>query len=311
MLLSKLISLPLALTLAVSAPGEIDIDYSGEIDISTGQAVDIEDSDAARTVTVSEGVSYDTGSRMFRFSIPENGDHVYASVSDKMITAQPVSLKIDPGVTVQVYNDGEAMDDLDISYITQPGNYSVTQLTNGEIENQIFSFMIVPKVTGAVSSYKLPAGFTLKEIAFNGETKPLSGTDTVDMTKDGDYTVTYSCKATGIDYGLKLTVDHTPPSVTVKGLKDGKARSAVTVSGFERSDDVAVKHNGEELDLPEDGVLKMPGRYEVTVTDVAGNSVTETFTIRMYLNAQGVWFALLLFAVIAAAAVYMYLSRKK
>ena len=58
-------------------------------------------------------------------------------------------------------------------------------------------------------------------------------------------------------------------------------------------------------------MLKTPGKYELTVTDKAGNAVTESFEIGMYLNAQGLWFTLLAAAVLISAGVYMYLARKR
>ena len=85
----------------------------------------------------------------------------------------------------------------------------------------------------------------------------------------------------------------------------------MTVTGVEKSDKVAVKKDGADIKFPSDGMLKMPGKYEVTVTDDAGNSVTESFTISFYLNYQGVLFGVLLFATIAAVVIYMIITKRK
>lgn len=65
------------------------------------------------------------------------------------------------------------------------------------------------------------------------------------------------------------------------------------------------------MNLSNDHVIRSPGKYVVTVTDDAGNSVTEKFEIKFYLNEQGWIFGLLILTIIVMAIVYMIMSKKK
>jgi len=123
--------------------------------------------------------------------------------------------------------------------------------------------------------------------------------------------MTYRCNLTGIDYGLEVEIDHTPPSFTLDGVTDGSARGPVTVKDYSKDDSFRVLLNGENYKFPADGVLSLPGTYELTASDDAGNTVTEKFEIKFYLNYQGLLFGLLFLAVAAAAIGYMIWSRKK
>ena len=65
------------------------------------------------------------------------------------------------------------------------------------------------------------------------------------------------------------------------------------------------------MNLSKDYVIRSPGKYVVTVTDDAGNSVSEKFEIKFYLNEQGWFFGLLILTIIVLAVVYMIMSKKK
>ena len=113
------------------------------------------------------------------------------------------------------------------------------------------------------------------------------------------------------NFGLKLVIDHTPPQVVFEGVENGEARGPVKITGLEKSDTIELTRDGKKVSFSLDNTLRSPGDYVAIITDDAGNSVTEKFTIGMYLNYQGLLFGLLAIAVIAAAAIYMYLARKR
>ena len=310
MLAAKLVSLSMALVMAANTVGGVDMDYEGEVDIYSGNPISSEDTSSRRTIALADGSLYDTESEMFIYTAPDTNLTVTSSVADGMMTTDPVSLDIDSGLSSVLYLDGEEEKDADLKNIKDPGKYSLV-VTGSGTDHQLISFTIIPKKTGSVSSYKLPLGFDLKELHISGREEQFSNVGVVDLSQDGDYTITYHCNLTGKDYGLSVTIDHVPPAVTLEGVKDGSARGPVTIKDYAKEDSFDILLNGEDYSFPQDDKLTLPGKYELTITDDAGNEVTEKFEIKFYLNYQGLLFGLLFLAVIAAAIGYMIWSRKR
>lgn len=309
MLAAALIALPAALLMSVSTVGGVDMDYEGEVDIYSGSPI-AEESEVKQATALADGGMYDSSAQMFIYTVPGGNQAVYSSVANEMITTASVNLSTDEGISARLYLDGEEQKDADISNISAPGKYSLVVYGN-DVEYRILSFTIVTEKTGAIDFYQLPVGFDVTEVSVSGQLREKNDTGRVDMSQEGDYLITYRCNLIDLYYTLNVTIDHTPPKVTYEGVKDGTAKGPVTMKGLKKSDTVEIKCNGQDFTTPEDNVIDVPGKYEVTVTDEAGNSVTDKFEIKFFMNFQGVLFGLLFVAVIGTAAGYMIWSRKR
>lgn len=314
MLLKKLLALPISLLVAVSALSvtalgeKMDMDYEGEVNIFTGEPLETDEEDDSQTVSLPDGSVYDRNAHTFRYAVTDG--YVYSSAANGMITTEPVSIEASSGVNLALYKDGSPVEDIDLNDIVEAGSYALV-LTGSDADNQILSFTILSKATGLVNVYQMPSGFEVIEVVISDVAQAITDKSRVDMSVEGEYVISYRCNATGVSYGLHVTVDHQAPKITLEGVKNGKAGGPVTVKGVSKGDSVYLEFEGEKEAYPSDGVLKTPGKYELTVTDKAGNAVTESFEIGMYLNAQGLWFTLLAAAVLISAGVYMYLARKR
>ncbi|MCR5815866.1 MAG: hypothetical protein K6F91_03190 [Ruminococcus sp.] len=304
-----LVSLALVMS---AASADADVDYEGEINIFTGEPIVDEDgNEEKQTVRLLDEGVYDFEQETYTYTVPSDGTmKVISSVPNKMITTDSVSIDTEGGVSVSIYLDGELLDEVDFSDIDMIGSYAVVA-TSADSEDQVLSFTIIPEKTGMISSYQLPEGFELTEVILDDEEQDITDKNMVKLKKDGEYVISYRCKATGVEYGLKTEIDHTPPALEIDGVEDNKARGAVTVSGIDRNDTVEMTMDGEDYDLPKDGVIKMPGKYEISVTDDAGNTVSDEFEIKFYLDRQGLIFGLLALGVILGAIAYMIVARKK
>ena len=298
----KLLSVAAAFIVSSSTVGGVDMDYEGEVDMYSGSPINTEEAAEQQTVTLADGGLYNRSSHMFIYTAPNSNLSVSSSVADGMITTGSVSLELENSLSANLYIDGEQAEDVDFNNITKAGKYSLVVQGSG-VDHQLLSFTILPKKTGAVDSYKLPQGFDLTELITN--------VGTVDMSQDGDYSITYHCNLTGVDYGLSVTMDHVPPSVVFDGVTDGAARGPVTIKEYSKEDTFDILLNGETYKFPKDEILTLPGNYEITVTDDAGNTIKDTFEIKFYLNYQGIFFGIIFIAVIAAAVGYMIWSRKR
>ena len=298
------------ITAKAESTTQIDINYEGPLDPFTGEPLTREDAASATTV-ITNGSSYDFNRNMFVYALPGGSGELYSTVADGMVTTQQVTLSYDEESAVRVYRDGVEIEKPFAAPLTLFGSYSVA-VDGNDTQTQLLGFTIVGKKTGELSAYHMPSGFMLTNVAFNKEYLTVTDTSEVELKEEGEYAIAYRCASTGIVYNLDLQIDHTPPAFTLEGVENGLARGPVTVVGVENSDMVSMTFNGESDDYKQTGgKLTMPGEYTLTVTDDAGNSVTEEFTILMYLNAQGLWFGILFLAVLVAAIAYVIVTRKR
>ncbi len=318
MFVTKLFAAAMTLVLSISAAilpvyasPDVNIDYAGEIDPYSGEPVSSEAAQNQQIVSIMTGVSYDRKTHMFNYSVAGSTETVSCSVAGGMVTTDTVSLSVPSDIIVNLYKNGEETEDTDYSKIKDEGSYSLV-VSSGELKSQLLTFTIVPKKTGALTVFQVPSGFSLVNVMLNDEKQQYSlSANAVDMKKDGEYVINYRCEAIGVNYSLEVTVDHTPPEVTFEGVKNGTAKNPVTVSGVEKNDTIKVIRDDQEMNISKDHILRSPGKYVVTVTDDAGNFVTEKFEIKFYLNEQGWVFGLIIVAIIVSAVVYMIMSKKR
>ena len=196
---------------------EVDFDYSGEIDPITGSPLEKEEADAVteETVAISDGILYDRESGMYAYPVGEG--YFHCSVYTGMVVTDVVTFSVDDGVDVIIYKNGKKGSKVP-EEVTEQGTYVMT--AGGESGGSpLLNFQIVGTLTGKLERYDLPSGFALSSVTIDGEKAGKTG-KSVEMQQEGEYVVTYFCKATGVEYVLNLTVDHTPPQVELEGLNE-------------------------------------------------------------------------------------------
>ena len=298
------------MTAGVAYADDLDT-YSGQIDPFTGEPVMNtsginEVSTLSNRKMITEKMYYDFSVGKYAYPVDNGLTDVYSNAADGMILTEPVQISIPDGVTILVYCDGN-LQNTTLEYRAK-GGYTVRALYNDN-ETELFSFMIVGSKTGAVSAYQMPPYFRVDSVTLDGQ--EVSHTrNLVDMTDEGYYTVDYRCERTDVRYNLNVTVDHTPPQVVFHGIdEDGKARGPVSWEGLEMGDTLRVYKDGGEF-LHEGDKLTQSGRYEVIVTDDAGNTITEAFTILIYLDRNGFAFVGIIALVIGGLVGYLIWHRK-
>ena len=131
------------------------------------------------------------------------------------------------------------------------------------------------------------------------------------MSEEGEYRIDYDLSSAGLMYSLVLTVDVTPPTLTLVGTDEqGRARGPVTLTGKGEDDTLSVTKDGEPVSMILTYTFTQSGKYVATVTDPAGNVTEYPFTIMIYLDRNGWIFGALLIAVIAAVVGYVLYKRK-
>ena len=287
----------------------VEPDYSQEItpEMELEGTTGIESGDgeaAANRISVGNGIIYDMDQFLYGYSTASG--YIYATVLDGMLTQTGVEISADDGVDYTLYKESETYTPQE-STITEAGNYTVTTGQKGS-EQKVFSFTVVKDAINAPASYAMPTGCVVISETLDGE-DALSDNRTVDFGTEGHYNIVYRCVRNNVEYTLDVTVDRTPPTITVDGVKNGRARSEVTLKDLEAGASVVILKDGETISTR--AVLTQPGAYTVKVTDAAGNSNVYSFYILFYLNAGGISFGLILLAAIVALGIYLYVSRRR
>jgi hypothetical protein len=231
---------------------------------------------------------------------------VRSNIADGMITAQPVTVKTDAGVAIEVYLNGERLDSISGGTFQTPGEYVVMYM-GGSVSERLFSFTIVPSVCNSITSYSLPAGFEFVDVSLNGEAVAFEK-NYIKFSEEGEYSIHYRCLKTNITYQILLRTDFTAPVLSLKEVSNGVARGPVDLSEAKSAAYVRIYHNGEKISRKD--VLTESGEYYIELADEAGNQASYSFTILIYFDGNSwLFFLMILFSCIGVV-IYLMHSRK-
>lgn len=288
---------------AVCADDEPDMDYEGELDIESGKPVgEGGETDSKTRIRLSDVCVYDKETRLYCYRIGTT--EVGMSLPSGVVTDAKVSLSLPDGITYRIHKNGEELSGVNPEAITDTGSYVVS--FGGDLTDTL-TFTIVGDYTN-MTQYRLPAGFTAESVTVNAQDVNIRS-GVIDMTKEGKYVIRYSCPRTGLAYTLQVTVDHTAPVLALEAVKDGYAKGPVDISDLEPGTAVSIYHNGDFMTYEKE--LTKSGAYKIVLQDKAQNRTVYEFRIRVYFNFNSVVFFILLFLVIAAVAVYIWLSCRR
>lgn len=256
----------------------------GNFEQGTGESSRVENSgteDGEQLITLSGGVSYSPDTGLFYRDVENSRFGI--NVPDGAIVTGTVAAELAPSLTGVLYKNGNEIEGADLSYITAPGKYVLAVTANDSTQTARVSFTILTSPTGNVKEYKMPPDFFVVSATLDGEPASYSQTY-VDMSGEGLYEISYRSPEADRDMMLSVTVDHTPPTVTLTGLTDGKANGPVTVSDVEEGAKVYLIRNGKQSVYT--GTITETGSYSLTVKDEAGNETTYDFVVVTYANSS-------------------------
>ena len=286
-------------------------DYSGPVDPYTGEKTDDGGNSSSSTGTIvylSDNMYFDRDKGMYAYPVGTTGVYIYADIPDGAVVTSQQTIEVPDEITYAVYRNGEKIDISSTMTITLIGEYKITANT-GTDDVEIMSFSIVNCQTGSIEYYRMPAGFFVVELVYNGEAVEEYDASCVDFTEEGTYSVTYRCTKTGETATLELSIDHTAPVIELEGVENGYADGAVTIVSISEEATVAVYFKGK---LQEDAGTKFTkaGTYRLIAADPAGNITTVDFTIKIYFNVSAVAVIIILCAAAAVTAGYLIYRRK-
>lgn len=294
-----------SLLLCAVCAAAADMDYTGPVDPFTGDPAASSASGGTTDETeISSGVYYSTSAREFTiYCGGESGGAVTSNIVGDMVTTGAVHFAGDPLNDAALYLDGEELTDVDYTNISAPGKYILKFGNDDNASSFNIPFTIVSELTGALSGYTMPTGFSIEDATLDGETA--SFTDSyISMETEGEYSISYLCNATKQGYSLQVTVDHTPPVLALSNVQDGKASGPVSLEDAEDGATLEITLDGKTISPSR--VLKSRGQYTVKITDAAGNSTDYQFLILTYFNSNSFMFIGLFLAGIGTLAAYLW-----
>lgn len=285
--------------------GEAGIGAAGESEAGdqkeTDESEDRDNADEAVEASANDTKAlktqtYDKTKNMYQI-VFLNGFTFQSNVPENMITSSRVRLILEEDSEYQLYRGEEELE-WDVNQeLTEFGQY---RLVSGDEE---FRFEISNTYINW-DEYQAPVGTEITEVTFKEEKLSLTDRHSFVMKEDGKYTIALMGDG-GERYTVTLNRDTDAPKFTVQVERQ---RAAITYLADDMAS-ITLKKNGEEPKAFISTAVTVPGKYVLTVTDRAGNSSSEEFTLRYHLNMYAVTAILIIAAGIAGGVVF--LLRKK
>ena len=292
----------------------------------------------AATITIADGASYTlaaadniAGNRLEYIVTHKSLNHY--SLTDAL-TDQPI---IKGGVVNNSSVVFEASDDSFIKTAVRNGNltesanlktFSATGhwelLIADPLGNTSYAEFYVINNSLGQFDYSAPYDFEINEVWKTDGKGNVSQIDTdgntVSLIENGDYVVGVTGIGVLSSFRFTVTIDNTPPSITLVGVEDkGITANDVSFKGLKSGDNVKIYKDGvlvNDIDvslaanLPE---ITTGGDYRVVVTNIQGVSTEYTFTRKKIANAATSIFIIIVVSMLAVGVVIglLYHSKQK
>lgn len=252
--------------------------------------------------------NYDPRTGMFQILLSD-ARFFHSSVPNGMLWHMAVTMDFagmgTDGENIRIVKDGEVFAMPEDSIFRETGSY--TFQIPSESGPVVYGFQIMGQAESGPDMYTVPAGMTVQSLTLDGE--PVDtydpATGRVDLSRDGDYVLTLDHRS-GASFETLFTLDREAPEFTVTLDSSGAVISYISADVAE----VHVTRNGETSVHDTVSRITAPGSYEIQVFDWAGNSSSQTFTVRQKTNLAGILAIAMVVALVTAGVVYFRKTKK-
>ncbi len=287
-----------------------DLSYEGELLIDSLYPAEAGDDESDALVPITNDMFYDEGRDEYVYRVCDGAGEVRSNLPEGIMIRESAAFYPDKNVDLTIYRDGEKLTDPNLGNIWEPGDYTVEAFC-GSSREDMMSFTLLPQSTGRYSLYRAPMGYVIAKSKCDGEDIDHEK-NRMSLDNEGDYLIKIKSKKLKKAYVVTFRVDTTPPRISFSGIdENGVAKKgAVGIEAYDKKDDITVKKDGQPCDFSPAGFSET-GAYEVTATDVAGNTTKYEFTIMAYYGNRVRSFLLILLAIVLGIAVYLILERRR
>lgn len=229
------------------------------------------------------------------------------NVMDGSITNEDVTISSNEDIEVTITKDGEAFSYEQGQSLTEEGHYHIILKDKlGNTKEYDFYILKTPKTS---IDYELGEGVEITEVKKDGEVIEHEGNN-LNFSSDGTYEVTVT--KDGETSTFTITLDTTAPTVVIEGVEDGgTVDGKVTISSMNEEGTILVTKDGEVINYKLGDELSEYGHYEVTVTDLLGNSKTYSFDLAFKMNGWSIALIAIGCLTIVGGVIAIIVNRKK
>ncbi|MCQ2517789.1 MAG: hypothetical protein MJ119_03420 [Lachnospiraceae bacterium] len=235
--------------------------------------------------------TFDSGREIFVGSV--DGEEVFTmNVPPDSIVSSGVKFDSKDCLMIMVYRDGDVYVPSEENMITSPGRYRIELIAavKGNDKDLIFqgqggmfssavSFRILPDKVCDLGCITAPKDFRIESVTLDGKRIDTVSEYNALLTADGEYSVLFTGTESDVSYTTDFEKDTIAPFLIFDKSFDGKrVKAPLSISPSEKDTEMSVFLEGNQLIVNED-VLFQPGRYQVTISDKAGNSRNYSFYI--------------------------------
>lgn len=257
----------------------------------TGEKTVGHKTESYRTETVENpdlSVDFDSATGMYEYTLP-NATQFRITVPVGGVSDTPVSIELlDGNYIFTMKRDGEETLLPKELVFREKGRYKMMVFSNaatsGGEDSRIYQteiqFAIGTELLNQMEILNAPSCFQIKELTGNGRILSTEGGDWIRLTADGQYHALFEAAGnTGVLFELQFMRDTTPPYLLFsKPLYAGKREGPVSYSPSEKNCGITVNYNGLPVSVADNSIFES-GRYEVVITDQAGNERRYGFTL--------------------------------
>lgn len=216
-----------------------------------------------------------------------------------------------PGLQVALLCNNQPVNDFENTLLTNPGTYQL-RLTDNSGASVSFNFVLVNGATNQINEISLPKGFRFDHVQLEDTEQTLEYTNYFDFLIDGRYSVHWSSPSLHVYYSADFLLDRQAPTLALPEVVNGMSEKAVTLMDLEPGAIVRYTVDGgaEQTISDPNEVLSAPGRYNLSVSDAAGNSSYYEFRVRANLDIRSGTALLLLVAAMLSLLVYSIRLRR-
>ncbi|MCR5637775.1 MAG: hypothetical protein K6F97_02935 [Lachnospiraceae bacterium] len=254
---------------------------------------------------------YDYNSGYYKHTLM-NGMSFYTDVPQGMTTRRPVMVRAEEGITLTVYKDGVLYENESGETFSEIGSYMVYPSADDvfyyeayQEKSPYFSFKIIASSVNDLSVVNAPEGFLIEGVYLSGancKSAKIYEGKTAMLLEDGTYRIVFGSEDQSIE--LEFTLDRERPRIYLEIKKN-----LATIAYYSSDVSNTTVYRGNQL--VSDGsvvdTIDKSGKYTLYISDVAGNSIASSFTVKFGLNLMGI--VALLIIILAIVGIYFYLKR--
>ena len=229
-----------------------------------------------------------------RYTLTDRASEQPIVIGSVINNSEVVFRATDDSTVKTLLRNGKVLKDYESNTYSATGHYEM--LIEDSVGNQSYAeFYIVNNALGEFA-YNAPYGYEIKELWLadkqgNSKMVLLNEKDSVLLDENGDYVVLVAGKEIPLSFRFTVTIDNTPPAVTLDGVENGGTTARnVTIKGLKAGDQVSIYRDGDLVDsidvtiataVPE---IETGGDYRIVVTNAQGVSAEYTFTRKRIAN---------------------------